>query len=394
MTAFTAEKSDQKQEVGKYTTFKEIKRQPRLWRETIGIIKDKREEINSFLNKALSKEGLRIIIAGAGSSAFVGDSVATYLDAKLKHRVETIATTDIVSNPDVYFKSDVPTLLISCARSGNSPESVATVELAESIIKDLYQIFITCNPNSNLMKKAQIDVNKLLLLMPEDSNDQGFAMTGSFTSMVLASLLIFDLDNLEELEKRTLTIADTGEWILENHMDTVFDITYNDMNRAIFLGSNSLNGLAEESALKVLELTGGCIVTNSDTSLGFRHGPKSILDDKTIVFSYISNNKYTRQYEIDLLKEIKREGGHTKVVAISNGYYDEIKELVDNYIYISDEEHKDQDDVFLLFNYLLYAQLFAIIKSVELGKNPDNPCPEGIVNRVVQGVKIYPYTYK
>lgn len=393
MTVSLFYNSEEIKEINKYITFKEIKQQPRLWKETFEIIKNRKEEISEFLSKVLLKERLRIIFTGAGSSAYVGDSVVPYLDKKLRPKVESIATTDIVSNPNLYLHRDVPTLLISCARSGNSPESLATVELAEDLVDDLYQIILTCNPKGNLSDKTRVNDKKLLILMPKDSNDQGFAMTGSFTTMVLASLLIFNLENIEELEKEVEFIVNSGEFILNEKIGIINEIALNDVNRAIFLGSNSLKGLAKESALKVLELTKGLVMTNSETSLGFRHGPKSVLNDKTIVFSYLSNNEYTRKYEIDLLKEMKKEGGNKKLVAISFSKDDNVEKLVDYYIYFGDKEYTQKDDIYLMFNYILYAQMFAFIKSVQLGIDPDNPCPDGSVNRVVKGVKIYPYKF-
>ena len=99
------------------------------------------------------------------------------------------------------FQKDFPTLLVSFARSGNSPESVASVQLAEQIVSDLYQITITCAKDGKLAKQAVNNDKNLLLLMPEKSNDHGFAMTGSYTCMALTALLVFDSISTEEKSK-------------------------------------------------------------------------------------------------------------------------------------------------------------------------------------------------
>lgn len=378
--------------INAYVTAKEIMQQPKIWRETLEVIKKDKEVVEKFINELLTKNNLRIIFTGAGSSAFVGDSVVPYLNKKIGQKVEAIATTDIITNPENYLHLDVPTLLISCARSGNSPESLATVELTKNLVEDLYHIVLTCNPEGGLAQAASRDEKTLLLLMPEDSHDQGFAMTGSFTSMVLASLLIFDLNNLGKIEPDVEIIADLGERTLEEKIDQIKDIVSNDFNRAIFLGSCSLKGLARESALKTLELTGGRVMTNYDSSLGFRHGPKSVVDDRTLVFSYLSNNKHARQYEVDLIKEMAYENRNNKIIAVSDCPDREVENLADYFIYIADEKREYKDDVYLLFNYILNAQMFSLFKSIQLGVSPDNPSPDGVVNRVVKGVKIYPYT--
>lgn len=374
-----------------YITAKEIIQQPRLWKETFEIVRKNKERIIEFLDRVLKESNLRIIFTGAGTSAFVGDCVVSYLDRLIPQKVEAIPTTNIVSNPKNYLHSDIPTLLISCARSGDSPESVATVELAEKLVDNLYQIFLTCNPEGSLAKKALQNDNSLLILMPKDSNDRGFAMTGSFTCMVLTSLLIFNIKNLESLESDIQTIADAGKRVIEKYSEKIRGIAANDFDRVIFLGSSTLMGLARESALKTLELTRGIIMTNWDSSLGFRHGPKSVINDKTLIFTYLSNDSYTRQYELDLLKEMNSESGNKKVIAVSNYPDKEVEELVDYSIYIENTKKNYKDDVYLIFTYILVAQMFAFLKSIQLGISPDNPCPDGSVNRVVKGVKIYPY---
>ncbi|MFX0560369.1 SIS domain-containing protein [Tepidibacillus infernus] len=372
-----------------YVTAKEIRQQPRLWKETLDIVKGNKDSIDAFLNKVLNKDNIRIIFTGAGTSAFIGESIVPYLNKKVPGKFESIATTDIVSNPENYLFANIPTLLVSFARSGNSPESVATVDLAKQIVNELYQIVITCNSEGDLAKKSQNDPNSLLLLMPEDSNDQGFAMTGSFSSMTLAALLIFE--NFEEIEQEINLIINNGEKILENIAPLIKALAENDFNRVIYLGSSSLKGLATESALKTLELTKGELVATYDSSLGFRHGPKTIINNQTLVVSYISSDEYTRKYEIDLLKELASEKDYHKLIAVSYEKNQEIESLVDDYIYISDKVEVYKDDVYLIFNYVLMAQMFALFKSIQLGYTPDNPCPDGSVNRVVKGVNIHPY---
>ena len=55
------------------------------------------------------------------------------------------------------------------------------------------------------------------------------------------------------------------------------------VSRVVYLGSDVLKGVAQESALKVLELTAGKVVALHDSPMGFRHGPKSVTDDDTVI---------------------------------------------------------------------------------------------------------------
>jgi len=373
------------------TTAKEITQQPKLWLETLDIIEKNKDRIMNFFKALKDDEIERIIFTGAGTSAFIGECVAPYLQGILNQRVEAIATTDIVSNPEVYLQKHKKTLLVSCARSGNSPESIGTFDLAEQLVENIYHIVLTCDENGKLAQKSKENPRCLLILMPENANDQGFAMTGSFTTMLMASILIFNMDSINSISKKIDMISKNGMNILDKTVDTIKNLAEVDIERVIFLGASSLKALCRESSLKVLELTRGRVVSDYNSPLGFRHGPKSIINDKTLIFLYLSNDQYTRKYDIDLLREMKQEGGNKKVVAISAYEYEEMSELVDYYITLENMSLGSYEDIFLSFSYILIAQSYSFFKSINLGISPDNPSPDGVVNRVVKGVSIYPY---
>ncbi|KGM95364.1 tagatose-6-phosphate ketose isomerase [Clostridium botulinum] len=374
-----------------YITAKEICNQPKLWKKTYEIISSQKEKLKDFIDNFVKKPNAKVVITGAGSSAFVGNSVVSYLDSKEDVKIEAIATTDIVSHPQYYFKKDQPTLLISCARSGNSPESTAAVTLAEKLVDDIYHLVITCNPEGKLALHAKRNDENFLLLMPEQSNDKGFAMTGSFSTMLLSCLLVFNIDELDVIGKQIEIISKQGKKVLSDNVDLMKNIVREKFKRTVYLGAANSFGLAKESALKVLELTAGKIATLYDTPLGFRHGPKSIINDETLIIIFFSNDTYARAYEYDLLKEVHSQNGNHKVLAMSDYDDETIKNNCDYFININKEEQEYLDDSFLVFDYLLNAQMYAFINSMELGIGPDNPCPTGEVNRVVKGVIIHDY---
>lgn len=377
--------------VGGAITAKEIVRQPRLWDETIEIFRNDFKKIKHYMSRLENIENLRIIITGAGTSAFVGDTVVPYLLGKTQKRVEAIATTDIVSYPDYYLQKEVPTLLISCARSGNSPESVATVELAEQYIDEVYQITLTCNREGKLAEKMKKNENNLLIMMPEDSNDQGFAMTGSCTTMMLSLMLLYNLENFDDVVDQISKAIEVGERIIVNNEEMLKTIATTDFNRIVYLGAGNFFGLSRESSLKLLELTGGKIATFYDTPLAFRHGPKSIVDDNTLIVVYLSKKAYARKYEIDLLKEMYGEEGGKRIIVIASEECEQARANCHYYLTDTSVEFKDIKNEYLIFPYLLNAQLLALAASINLGINPDNPCPSGSVNRVVKGVIIHDY---
>ena len=159
-------------------------------------------------------------------------------------------------------------------------------------------------------------------------------------------------------------------------------------SRIVYLGTNCLKGIAQESALKMLELNSGKIVTMYDTPMGFRHGPKSIVNDETLTVVYLSDGAYQRQYETDLIREMAGQRKGNKIMVVCNTPCKEAEELAD-YYYCFNTSAKD--NVFLGLDYVVCAQLIALFRSLQNKNTPDNPCPTGEVNRVVKGVTLYPY---
>lgn len=369
-------------EMDAYWTAKEIQQQPESWAKTYAMLKDNQAQIDSFLKPVLAKPGVRIILTGAGTSAFVGASIAPAMMKSLGARVEAIPTTDLVSNPHEYFQKDVPTLLVSFARSGNSPESVAAFECAEKLLSDCSQLAITCNEQGALYQRCAGD-NKLALLMPEETNDKSFAMTSSFSCMLLSALYLF-CPRDDFYKQLTLTMQATAS-LIETYNMMLKSVAIKKYQRVVYLGSGVSKGLAQESALKLLELTDGQAASSFDTPLGFRHGPKAIVNKDTLVVIFVSNDPYTRQYDLELLAELQRDSEVGQILSITAQDDPVLKQ--GESVMLSGMQQAD--DVFLLFPFIACAQVYALQHSLALGNTPDNPSSSGTINRVVQGVNIH-----
>jgi tagatose-6-phosphate ketose/aldose isomerase len=304
------------------------------------------------------------------------------LTARLRCRVDAIPTTDIVSAPQVWLKSSAPTLLVSFARSGNSPESRATLDFAERLLGNVRHLIITCNTDGELAVRARKMRNAHLILLPEATNDRGLAMTSSFTCMLLAAALVFDAIQPE----RVARLARSAESLLQQMQARAQQLAASRFKRVIYVGSNELVGLAREAALKMLELTDGQIATLAESTLGFRHGPKSMVDRHTLVVVMVSNSAYTRGYDIDLIKELRRDDRAGGILALS-GRTD--GRLTGEHLLFAGVE--DATDLELSLLHVIVAQSYALAESLAHGLHPDQPNTAGVVNRVVQGVTIYPW---
>lgn len=368
--------------VGSEATVREITQQPDVWLEASTGIAARREEIDAFLAPLLARPELRIVLTGAGTSAFIGEIAAPTLTRTLRRRIDAVATTDIVSNPQESFAEDVPLLLVSFARSGNSPESVAATELADQSLAEVHHLVITCDETGELYRRHHDRASSLTVLMPLRSNDEGFAMTSSFSSMLLSVLLI--LGGADDAAVQALAAGATT--ILDQREVDIRALANEGCERVVYIGSGPLTGLARESALKLLELTAGRIVTYYDSALGFRHGPKAVVDDSTLVVVYLSSDPYTRRYDLDIVAELRATLSPERVIAISS----EPVADATAYDWVL-PELAGLDDAQLAIGYVLVAQLLGLSYSLQLGATPDNPFPSGTVNRVVQGVRIHEF---
>lgn len=376
-------------ELGAEITTREIYQQPDVWREAFDSYKAQKEQIDAFLAGIADKHDyIKVILTGAGTSAYVGDTLVPYFKGiydERKWNFNTIATTDIVANPTFYLKKDVPTVLVSFARSGNSPESVATVDLAKQLVDELYQITITCAEEGKLAQQAHGDERNLLLLQPSRSNDAGFAMTSSFTSMLLTALLVFDKADLATKEERFEVLSRLANQVLDNVAD-VKELVDLDFNRVIYLGAGPFFGLAHEAQLKILELTAGQVATMYESPVGFRHGPKSLINQDTVVLVFGTTTDYTRQYDLDLVREVAGDQIARRVVLLSDQSFD-----LENVKEVALGCGGVLSDIYRVFPYIVYAQLFALLTSLKVKNKPDTPSPTGTVNRVVQGVVIHKF---
>ncbi|MBF8969728.1 SIS domain-containing protein [Streptococcus sp. NLN76] len=381
------------EKLGAWITTSEIKQEPELWQELWDSYEKQEKQLQNFLAGLVNQhKRLRVIFTGAGTSAYVGDTILPYLKEVANEDqldLQAVPSTHLVSNPRQYFKEDVPTLLVSFARSGNSPESIGAVEAGQFLVKDFYQLTITCAPEGQLAQRAQGDSHNYLFLMPERSNDQGFAMTGSFTCMTLASLLVFDPSSLDVKKDYVQQVIALGqrafgfESVLEGIVKKPF-------TRLVYLGSGAHAGMGREAQLKILELTAGRIATGFDSSLGFRHGPKSFVDKNTVIFTFVSNDPYTRLYDRDILLELAGDQQALEVVAVEVGAVEEF----DGTHLTFDKVHANLPDAYLAVAFVLVGQIFALHASIKVGNLPDTPSPTGTVNRVVKGVTLYPLENK
>ena len=363
-------------------TLREIKQQPSCWKKVAKLVLEN-TELKTFFTNAIKDIDRPIIVSGAGSSEFAGQSVLDTLSKLTNRRVLNAPTTDIVTNPKKYTIPKEPALMISFARSGNSPESVASVDLIKQVSPTTRHLIITCNENGSLgTMKAD---NIFNLILPKETNDESLVMTSSFSSMILAAVLCGYFSNKEYAYDCVEKICQSTEEIFKTKGDLINNIVKNnDIERFQYLGSSDAYGLLTEGHLKMLEMTDGLNPTRIDSFLGLRHGPQVFVNKNTVVTGVLSNDPYVYQYEIDMLKELQAKKQGYAYVIVGNLPSD-VK--LPNAVVIPSGT---TDEFFRLLPSVVVVQLLGMLKSLYLGLSPDAPSASGTINRVVQGVNIYP----
>ncbi len=347
-------------------TLQEILRQPLLWPVTVESVRSASER----LQLGVKLQDARVLLTGAGTSAHAAAAVAAAWP-----RARVVPTTDLLVDAERYLL-DVDAV-ISMARSGNSPESAAVVELVRTLRPDILQLAIVCNEDGAL---SHASLDGLIVLDPR-TNDQSLVMTSSFSNLVVAGLVLAQPDAVvaaaNEFSKRAAALLPDIDRASRGVAASVRD-------RIVILSSSPLLGWASEAGLKILEMTAGRFPIVTETPLGLRHGPMSFVKADTLVLCLLSSDPVRRRYEADLIYELrtKKLGCLVGIAdpAESEGLFDALIPAV--------APHAD-DALRTLFE-ILGPQLLGYHLSLSIGLNPDNPSPDGVINRVVQGVRIYP----
>ena len=341
-------------------TWQEIHAQPAIWRAW-GAAVDV-----AGLRAWIAEQGVdEIWLCGAGTSAYIGEIIAAGFEGQAGPRIRAYATTDIVARPHALLRG-ARRLVVSFGRSGNSAESIGLLDALDALAPDWPRLNITCNAASHMAQRARCQV----VILPEACHDAGFAMTSSFSTMLLTALTMLDT-NLQTNGSNThwAALADDLDMLLPRYAAQAHSIRR--PHRAVFLGSGALAFAAREAALKVMELSAGQIPGLWDSALGFRHGPKSFVDDSTEIWLFSSSDAHTAAYEADLAAELAQQYPRCTLhrPALPRAY----------------------PDVWATPLYVAQAQVLAAVWSDALGLALDDPfAGKGTLTRVVANVRLHP----
>jgi tagatose-6-phosphate ketose/aldose isomerase len=373
---FGRPEADQKR-LGYFHTLREICQQPGTWLRTCDVMVAAADVVRQV------QAGIRsLTLTGSGSSQYAGECVSLALQNDLNIQVASVGGGMLLMYGGKVLSPERPGLVVSLARSGDSPESRGAIELLLNTEPEIRHVVVTCNEQGSLTKAWREHAKVRVFTLPKETNDQSLVMTSSFTNLLLAARFMRMWnrpDEYAQLCKRTSNIADK---LIGGNFDVLAGIAKSKFQRVVFLGTGPSFGAAREAALKMLEMTAGRVTTLCETYLGFRHGPMSFVQQETLIVGFLSSNSVLRAYEMALLQELDRKKlGLSKLIvgekipaeALRNGDVAiECPGLA---------ELGDQDSATI---HVVVAQLLGFFRCLEEGLQPDSPSEDGIIQRVVE----------
>lgn len=387
LTALLSLPDSEKESRGLLYTPREIYQQPETWLATLDRLTAIRPSLLEFLKGFAgddeSNSEPEIILTGAGTSDYIGRAICRILSKRLPFVVSAIPSTELLTNLDDFIHPEKKYLLVSFSRSAESSEGVAVIEQTlELYPRQIRHLLVTCNESGSMVKFPGI----FPLILDARVNDRGLAMTSSFSNMVIAGQYLAFASAPESFESLVRALAEIGSKKIAEAAEITARLATKGFSRVCFLGTGALQAIAQESALKVLELNSGKIATFAESPLGLRHGPMSFVNDETLAVAYLSGDEQRQQYELDLLEEMqaKRLGAETLIVAPQgSSRIDRISKTV-----LSLDAPKDFPDFCRPAVDIIAGQLLGLFFSIENGITPDSPST-GAISRVVSHVKVY-----
>ena len=369
----------------------EIAKQPHTWQATFDLFRKKRLEIKDFLTSAGLAVDPRIrpavFLVGAGTSDYIGQSLAYLFRKVWRCDVVAVPSTDLLTHMDELCAPERKYLWISFSRSGDSPEGVSVLEQALSRWPEIRHIVVSCNAEGRMIRSVAGKKQAFSVALDDAVNDRSLAMTSSFSNMVVFGQCMAHVHHVEQYEAILRRLVEAGTTFLPPAADAAHALAAEGYERVCFIGSGALQGVAVESALKVLELTAGRILTMSESVMGLRHGPMAALDKTTLLVAFLSSDEKVARYERDLLQDLMQKR-LVKTQVVVGGRSDQ---PLDGFAqsYLSPDIRTAVPDDYRPPVDILFGQLLGLFFSLRCNLKPDRPSPEGVISRVVQNVRIY-----
>jgi glutamine---fructose-6-phosphate transaminase (isomerizing) len=257
------------------TTEKVILEQFPYWEKAIGS------------NTASGKADDLLVFIGCGTSFNLALSLAAYANS-LKRRAIAVPGAEWLNRPSYFWPEWQKTHVVALSRSGETTETVAAAKASRAA--GAFVTAVTVEPKSALARNCD------QLICSPTHPDEGIVMTVSASLMVLLSLQMIGQTVPASIVASARQLANT--------LDASLPDIIKDRSHFVFLGGGPLFGIALEGALKLMEMSQ--LMTQAFHPLEYRHGPISLVDEKTAVIVLYSSDQ--RDAEAKLVGELREKG--------------------------------------------------------------------------------------
>ncbi|HTV85803.1 MAG TPA: tagatose-6-phosphate ketose isomerase [Dyella sp.] len=370
-------------DAGYADTLREILQQPATWQDTFDLLRGTAAQ--ALLAKALGARPGHVALTGSGSSMYIGQTLAPLLQAGLGVPVQAIPAGTLLTHASSVLPRG-PGLLISLARSGDSPESAGVLNHLLQHAPAWRHLVITCNAQGKLATLYRDDPRVTVLVLDERTNDRSLVMTSSFTNLLLGGAGLLEGTHAALTAQDIRRAASGTQHVLDTHADVLAELAQRDVDSVVYLGSGAAFGAAREGALKMLEMTGGKVVTMAETFLGLRHGPMSFIQPSTVIVAMLAPDPSIRAYEYDVLRELSRKQLGMAKIVVGDEVPDDVLAAAD--IRIAPSVLDADTEIPALLAGVVVAQLLALFRCLALSGRPDAPSA-GVLTRVVEDFAIH-----
>ncbi len=309
--------------------------------EVIEKFLDNQERFLEPLNNVNLEDYDEVLFIGCGSSYYISLIGLSFFRKLFSVYADAIPGGEVLLSPDTHLKKEKRYLVFLISRSGESTETVKAGEF----LKNSYNttiVSLTTEKDSSLVKIGDISI------VLEDAREESVVMTRSFTTMVTFFLALFRRWKGLEIFDKAL-VEQAFEFYNNKREEVKALLREREFEHFVFLGQGYAYGLAQEGALKVKEMSIG--FSEGFHSLEYRHGPKSIITRRSLVFIF----PLAYEEEEKLARELETLGA--KVILMG-------------------EEWGVPNNVEKEFLYLFWIPIFhefGLQRALFRGLNPDNP---------------------
>jgi tagatose-6-phosphate ketose/aldose isomerase len=372
---------------GHADTVREIAQQPDTWERTAADALARAGALRSFLLRDDGACARPLILTGSGSSLYVAECLAPYLQTRLAVTVRPVPAAMLLTDVEGWINPAEPPVVVSFARSGDSPESTAVLDLLLAGFPQCHHLTITCNATGRLATAYAGDPRVMTVVLDPATNDRSLVMTSSFTNMIVAGRILGSLEDGAAYERTAVRLAALARRVLARHADDLARVARLPFRSACYLGTGPRLGASREGALKMLEMSGGEVGTIAETPLGLRHGPMAAVRDDTLVVAGIPASPRARGYALDVLREIRGKRPGARLVVVGATVPADLIADGDAAVLLPDLDEVDDGAAAVIDT--LTGQILALFRCLASGLRPDGPSPDGIISRVVPEFRIY-----